>query len=143
MKTFKVTILLCLLIFFSLPLIVLAADAEEAATSKLPLYEGLDEAAEEAELIEPSEISKDTDVLISQKIGSILKIILGLVGVVFVLMIIYGGFLWMISGTAAAGDKKTVQTGKSYIVNATIGLILTVLSYAIVNYIFNLFSSQV
>jgi len=53
------------------------------------------------------------------------------VGVVSVIMLIYGGLRYIISG----GDSKRVTDAKNTVMYAIIGLIIAVLSYAIVNFV--------
>ncbi|NCU44209.1 hypothetical protein EOM71_00835 [Candidatus Falkowbacteria bacterium] len=69
-------------------------------------------------------------------VSSFITIVLGLVGVIFLALIIYGGFLWM----TAAGNEKQVETAKSIISRAAIGLIIIVLAYAITFFIIKLLS---
>ena len=57
--------------------------------------------------------------------------ILLIVGLVSVIMLVYGGFRYIISG----GDSKKVTDAKNTILYAIIGLIIAVLSYAIVNFV--------
>jgi len=57
--------------------------------------------------------------------------ILGIVGSLALLFIIYGGVLFLISG----GNKDTVAKGKRAIVGAVIGLILVFLSFTIINFV--------
>lgn len=67
-------------------------------------------------------------------VSSFITIVLGLVGVIFLALIIYGGFLWM----TAAGNEKQVETAKNIISRAAIGLIIIVLAYAITFFIIKL-----
>lgn len=69
-------------------------------------------------------------------VSNFIAIILGLVGVIFLALIIYGGFLWM----TAAGNEKQVETAKNIISRAAIGLIIIVLAYAITFFIIKLLS---
>ena len=59
--------------------------------------------------------------------------ILYIVGIVSVIMLIFGGLRYIISG----GDSKKVTDAKNTILYAIIGLIITFLSYAIVNFVLN------
>lgn len=52
-------------------------------------------------------------------------------GIISVFVIIYGGFLMMTSG----GDPGKVQKGKSAVFGAVIGLIISILAFAIVKYV--------
>jgi hypothetical protein len=48
-------------------------------------------------------------------------------------MLIYGGLRYVLSG----GDSKKVTDAKNTIMYAIIGLIISILSYAIVNFVIN------
>lgn len=62
---------------------------------------------------------------------NILRWVLGLLGLVAVGFIIYGGIVWMTSG----GSEDKIERAKKIIVNAVIGLILVLLSWAIVFFV--------
>ena len=56
---------------------------------------------------------------------------LSLLGLIFLCLIIYGGFAWLFAG----GNEDKIKKAKGIIKNATIGLFIVVASYGIVNYI--------
>ncbi|HNW09120.1 MAG TPA: pilin [bacterium] len=60
-------------------------------------------------------------------IGRIVQVILAALGVVFTLLIAYGGFLWMTAG----GEPGKVDKAKGMIRNAIIGIVIVFLSYTI------------
>lgn len=62
-----------------------------------------------------------------QTIGNIVKIILSLLGLLFVLMAIYAGFLWFTSG----GNEDQIGKAKDILKNAIIGLIIVISAYSI------------
>lgn len=64
-------------------------------------------------------------------IGRIIKAALGVVGSLALLMLTYGGFLWLTSG----GAEKNITKGKQVIVWAVIGLVVIFLSYAMVDFV--------
>jgi len=57
--------------------------------------------------------------------------ILYVIGIVSVIMLIFGGFRYVIS----AGDSKKITDAKNTILYAIIGLIIALLSYAIVHFV--------
>ena len=59
--------------------------------------------------------------------------VLYVVGIVSVVMLIYGGLRYVISG----GDSKKVTDAKNTILYAIIGLIISILAFAIVNFVIN------
>ncbi|MBI5254565.1 hypothetical protein HY932_02180 [Candidatus Falkowbacteria bacterium] len=64
-------------------------------------------------------------------IGKIISVILGLLGTVLLVLIIYAGWLWM----SAGGEPKQVDKAKEYIKNAIMGLVLVLLAYAITDFV--------
>lgn len=64
-------------------------------------------------------------------IGSIVGVVLNLLGVVLLGIFVYAGFLWM----TAAGDGKQVEKAKTMMRNAFIGLIITLLSRSLANFV--------
>lgn len=67
--------------------------------------------------------------------GDIIKYILGIVGVLALVMFIYGGITWMTS----AGSAEKVKKGKDTIVWAILGLAFVFFSYAILDFILRAF----
>lgn len=59
--------------------------------------------------------------------------ILYIVGIVSVIMLIWGGVRYILSG----GDNKKVTDAKNTILYAIIGLIIAILAFAIVNFVLN------
>ena len=64
-------------------------------------------------------------------IGKVVGVILSLVGVAFLILMIYGGFTWML----ARGNETEVTKAKDLIQSAIIGLIIVLAAYAITAYI--------
>lgn len=61
-------------------------------------------------------------------INTLISSALALIGALFFVMFLWGGFTWM----TAAGDSKKVESARKTLMNAAIGLIIVGLSYAIV-----------
>lgn len=66
-------------------------------------------------------------------IGRIIQAILGVTGAVSLLMFVYGGFLWLISG----GEKEKVKKGQETMKWAVLGLAVIIGAYMIVSTIIN------
>lgn len=64
-------------------------------------------------------------------IGNILKAVLGFVGTLFLVLMVYAGFLYM----TARGDSKKVDTAKQLIVGAIIGIVIIAGAYAITGFV--------
>ena len=105
-----------------------AATATTLIAGKAMAY-SLREGAEAAKTNEmPSELLGNNGVF-----TGITNTILYIVGVISVIMLIFGGIKYALS----AGDSKKVTDAKNTILYAIIGLIITILSYSIVNFVLN------
>lgn len=60
-------------------------------------------------------------------IGQVIRVIISFVGVIFLVLMIYGGYLWML----ARGNDQQVEKAKNLITAAIIGLIIVLAAYAI------------
>lgn len=87
---------------------------------------GLDTTANSATLMPSAENSN-----ISTVIGKIVGAGLAFIGVVFMILIIYGGILWM----TARGNEQQVEKAKELIYAAVIGLVIVLSAYAITYYV--------
>ena len=63
--------------------------------------------------------------------GTIIRGFLGLLGIVFLVLMVYAGFLWM----TAQGEAEKVNTAKKLIVQAVIGLAIVLAAYAITSFV--------
>lgn len=68
---------------------------------------------------------------IAQIIASIIQYALSFLGVIFLVLLIYGGFLWMTAG----GDQEKVTKSKEILRNVLIGLIIILGSYTITYFV--------
>jgi hypothetical protein len=64
-------------------------------------------------------------------IARIIRVAMGLIGIVMVVLIIYGGFLWMTAG----GNDDQIGTAKKIITAAVIGLAIVLSAWALTNFI--------
>ena len=64
--------------------------------------------------------------------------ILFAVGIISIIMLIWGGLRYILSG----GDSKKVTDAKNTILYAIIGLVVALLAYAIVNFVINAIGSE-
>lgn len=69
----------------------------------------------------------DTSNNINVTISVIISAALSFLGVIFLILIIYAGYLWMM----ARGNEQQVEKAKSLLTEAVIGLIIVVSAYAI------------
>ena len=80
---------------------------------------GLDDTARQAGLAKVGDLATRS--------GQIIGALLSLVGVVFLILMIYGGITWMTAG----GNEKQVKTAKDTITAAIGGLVVVLSAYAI------------
>ncbi|MDX9893412.1 MAG: LamG-like jellyroll fold domain-containing protein, partial [Patescibacteria group bacterium] len=66
-------------------------------------------------------------------IMNIIRVVLGLLGVIALVIIIYGGYVWMTAG----GNAERVETAKKILTNAVIGLVIILASFSIASFIIN------
>ena len=64
-------------------------------------------------------------------VANVIRTFLSFLGIVFLILIIYGGYTWM----TAHGNEEKVTTARKTIIEATIGLAIVLASYAITYYI--------
>lgn len=68
-------------------------------------------------------------------VGTIIYIILGLVGAIFMGLVIYGGFTWM----TARGNEENVKKASNILFSALFGLIIILASYVLTFFLINYF----
>jgi len=64
-------------------------------------------------------------------VASVINGFLALLGIIFIILMLYGGYLWMTAG----GNEDKVTTAKNIIKNAIIGLIVILAAYAITYFV--------
>lgn len=80
-------------------------------------------------------IKKDDTDALADSINSMINIVLTLLGVIFIGLSVYGGFLYM----TARGNEEQTKKGQSVIVQSLIGLIIVLSAYAISFFVFSFF----
>ena len=91
---------------------------------------GLDTAAGSAGL-------KKTDLLITA--GNLIKTLLSYLGIVFLLLTLYAGFLYM----TAQGDEKKVKKATDIIKSAVTGIIIVAASYTLTSFVLGTVTNSV
>jgi hypothetical protein len=93
---------------------------------------GLNRSASQGYLGDASgDISKGVITDIPSTVGTVVGAILAFVGVIFFVLVIYGGVIWML----ARGNEQEVSKAKDMIYSAVIGLIIVLAAYALTAYI--------
>ena len=104
---------------------LICLSASRALASAISIQEGADAARAEGM---PTELIGDNGVF-----SRITNTILLIVGLISVIMLVYGGLRYILSG----GDSKKVTDAKNTVLYAIIGLIISLLAFAIVNFVLN------
>ncbi|MBU1037109.1 pilin [Patescibacteria group bacterium] len=115
-----VALFLFLTASFLLPCSLFAQEAPPPASAAL---EGLDLTAQKAQI--------NTEITATQMVGYIINLILGFLGVIFLVLVIYGGFQWMTAG----GNEEKVKKGRDMIVQAAIGLAIILFAFVLTNFV--------
>ncbi len=76
-------------------------------------------------------VGSDSGKFLSSRAGILIGAILSFIGIIFMILIIYGGILWM----TATGNEQQVTKAKGLIFQAVIGLIIVLSAYAITAFI--------
>lgn len=63
--------------------------------------------------------------------GRIINALLGILGLLLVVLLVYGGYLWM----TAQGDEDQVEKAKRIIRESIIGLVIMLMAYAIARFV--------
>jgi len=111
----QILILVCLISVLILPYFVFASTADSVIGIMDNVAGG------------SYETSGVTEYTFAEKLGLIVKVFLGLLGVIFIILIILAGFKYM----TAQGDEGKVKESLASIRHAVIGLIIVVGAYAI------------
>lgn len=119
-------IFLLLIIFFVLFINILPLAANDKDAKSL-FNNSLNQTAKQTGHFE-SKISKAGAL---GTIGLVIQIALSIIGVVFLILMIYGGASWM----NARGDETKVTKAQGIIRNSIIGIIIVVSAYAITNFV--------
>ena len=84
-----------------------------------------------AQLTPPATIGGLSERSLDVTINNILTAVLGLVGIIALGVILYGGFRWM----TAAGNEEAVGEAKKIITAGVIGLIIVIVAWAVVSFV--------
>ena len=66
-------------------------------------------------------------------IGGIISAFLSLLGIIFLVLVLYAGFTWMTS----MGNEQKVQKAKDTLLRVTVGVIIIISAYAITYFVFS------
>jgi amino acid transporter len=72
-------------------------------------------------------------------IGQLINVILSVLGIFFVIIVVYAGFLYL----SAGGEEEKVKKAKKLISQAVIGIVIVLLAYSISTFVFTQLESVV
>ncbi|PJE76387.1 hypothetical protein COV05_04835 [Candidatus Uhrbacteria bacterium CG10_big_fil_rev_8_21_14_0_10_48_16] len=105
-------------------LLVLTPDTALADSATSLISEGLSNAGEG---------TYSTDLTVTVFIGNMIRTLLAATGIIFLVITVYAGILYM----TAAGEPDKVKKAKSMLTSSVIGLVIIVGAYAISTYVIN------
>lgn len=95
---------------------------------------GLDTAAGQAGFDTTSEESQNIGTYVG---ANIITPLFGMLGVIFLVLIIFGGIMWMTGG----GNPERIKKAKAILVNSILGLIVILLAYGFTQFLFDALSA--
>lgn len=108
-----------------------------AITGQIARADNLGDAFKIVDTVASSSGYRSTD--FDTVIGNVIMTILSLVGMIFIVFIIYSGIVWM----TAAGNEQKTEKSKNTIKHSVIGLVIVLGAYAITYFLINIFGSQI
>ncbi|MFA5248457.1 MAG: hypothetical protein WC415_04510 [Patescibacteria group bacterium] len=125
MKKYIISITLSIFITLSFLFFTLNASAQ-TPSNNIDATE-----AQENAFLSASGINSEASV--SGTVAIIISVLLGLLGIIFVSLLIYAGFVWM----TAQGDEAKVSKAKGIIFTSIVGLTIVIAAYIITAFVFN------
>jgi len=116
-------------LFFSLLLSGLISPTQ--AQTVTDTLSGLDETAGNVTAFSGQTAPGYFDNFLQTKAGQIIGTVLGFIGVLFLILMIYAGILWMTS----QGNEQQVTKAKGLLINAIVGIIIVFAAYAITSFL--------
>lgn len=113
------------------PTLAAAAPTCPALGNPPSFAEVLRRVACKAGYIAPSDTKTINEVDVIGIIGQFITLALSFTGVIFVILIIYGGWLW----GSARGNEEQVQEAEKLIRNAVLGIIVTFAAFTIARFV--------
>ena len=103
------------------------------------LSSGLDNVAKKSGFLGEDSSTTSAQEDLQAKLGKIISGVIGVLGLLFLVLAVYGGVIMMTSG----GAKDAIKKGTNYILYSVIGLVIIALSYAISRFLINLIGQRV
>lgn len=120
---------LALFLFIFTPFLSIAsveAGNNKPSDGRTQILSGVNATAANTDLKQTTQ-GADLQTLIGRIVGSVLS----LIGLLFFVLTVYGGFLWM----TAHGHEDIIEKGKNTIIQAIIGMVIVFSAYAITRFV--------
>lgn len=130
-KAFFSSLFLFVFSFFLVSGMLTIASADET-------LDGLNKTAGQIGAFKDSISDTSAKNFIQTRAGQIVGVVLSFVGVVFLVLTIYAGIMWM----TAAGNSQQVDKAKGMLINSIIGLVIIFAAYAITAFVGDFVSNQ-
>ena len=72
-------------------------------------------------------------------IGKAISVLLSILGLIFLIVVVYGGITWM----TAAGNPEDIKKARNMIIEGAIGMALTLAAYSVAYYVVQAIASAV
>jgi len=129
MKNYKKIITTFVLVCLTLAISITAVPAFAAGddTTSGNIFKKMINSTKNFNLPGAGENANAADVKVNVIIGNLINAFLSIFGIIFMLLVIYGGYKWMM----ARGNEEDITKAKSMIRGAVIGLVIVMSAYAI------------
>lgn len=103
------------------------------ATTTDPTIEGLTKTVSGVSLYNSQYQQEKASIrtMLLNRVGGVVGLILSFVGVIFLILTIYAGIMWM----TAQGNSSQVEKAKDLLINAVIGLVIITAAYSITTFV--------
>lgn len=82
-------------------------------------------------------VLRNAETSLPYQIGIIIRGVIGFLGVVFLVLVVFAGYKWML----AHGEPGEVKEAQKLLIHSIVGLIITVAAYALSSFVVNAISS--
>lgn len=128
MRIKKIFVTFAVIVFLS-PMLVMAQGTDGTGSALDNITQNLTPVA--SVYNQPPLSGQDTTAWLIQRVGAVVQVFLSLLGLVMVLLILYGGYLWL----TARGNEQQVEDAQHTIRSAIIGALIIIASAAITGFV--------
>lgn len=75
----------------------------------------------------------------AQSIGAAIGVLLSILGLIFLIIVIYAGIMWM----TASGDSAKVEKARKMLIEGAVGLAITLAAYAFTAFVVNQLTTEI